>query len=61
MLNPAELELGADLRDLRVEVVDQQQAGVDRAAPRLGDLKLVEQPPALDDRTGRSPGTACPS
>ena len=48
MLDAAAFELGADLRDLGLEIVDQQQAGVDRSAPRFRDLQIVKQPAAGD-------------
>ena len=43
MIGALALELDGQPRDLQVEVVDQRQAGVDVAAPRIGDLQAVEQ------------------
>jgi hypothetical protein len=50
-------QLALTLADLAVELVDQAQAGLDRALPRLGQPELGEQPAAADteevgDRTG---------
>src|SRR6266540_7044739 len=43
---PAQLALAA--ADLAVELVDQTQAGLDRALPRLGESEAGEQLPAAD-------------
>jgi hypothetical protein len=43
MVGALALELDGELRDLQLEVVDQPQADVDVAPPRVGDLKAVEQ------------------
>jgi hypothetical protein len=39
------LELGRDLRDSQLGIVDQLHARVDVTAPRLGDVELAEQLP----------------
>ena len=41
-------ELFRDLRDPRLEIIDQHQAGVDVRAPRLGHVELLEQSAAGD-------------
>ena len=43
MVGAHALELHGQLRDLELEVVDQLEAGVDVAAPRVGDREAVEQ------------------
>jgi hypothetical protein len=57
VVGAAALELAVDLGDAALEVVDQLEAGVDRAAPWLRDLKPIEQLAAGDteqvgDRAG---------
>ena len=57
MLGVAEAQLAVDEVDLGVEVVDQRQARLDAAAPRLGDREAVQQLAAGDteqvaDRAG---------
>jgi hypothetical protein len=51
------LELARQLSDLQFQVVDQPQADVDGATPRIGDLEAVEQlaagvPEPIRDRHG---------
>jgi hypothetical protein len=43
VLGALALELHGQRRDLQLEVVDQPQADVNVAAPRIGDLEAVEQ------------------
>ena len=57
MIGAARSELGVDLGDLGLELVDQKQARVDVASPGLGQIELGEQPAAGDpeeigDRAG---------
>jgi len=48
VLGAAEAQLAVDEVDLGVEVVDQRQARLDRAAPRLGDREALQQLAAGD-------------
>jgi hypothetical protein len=43
VIGPLTFELDGQLGDLQLELVDQLQAGVDVAAPRVGDRQTVEQ------------------
>ena len=48
MIGARATELFRDLGDPRLEIIDQDQAGVDVRAPRLGHLELLQESPAGD-------------
>jgi hypothetical protein len=50
-------QLLVDRVDLVIEVVDEAQAGIDGAAPRLRDVEAVQQLAAGDTEQVRDPGT----
>jgi hypothetical protein len=59
MIGAHPLELDGQPGDLQLEVVDQAQARVDVASPRVGNLQAVEQlATGVTEEVGR-PGTAC--
>jgi hypothetical protein len=59
MVGSHALELHGELGDLQLEVVDQPEADVDVAPPRVGDLKAAEQPrPGSPNKS--ETGQGCP-
>src|SRR5215218_2618731 len=52
MVGAEAAQLALTLADLTVELVDQAQAGLDRALPRLGQPELGEQPAAAETEQG---------
>jgi hypothetical protein len=52
MVGAGAFELGLDAGDAQLEIVDQLEAGVNLAAPRLGDLEPASsRPPPSPNRS----------